>query len=186
MPIDPIDQVLIDQANRADASAFEKLYLRHRDWAYRLAYRFTSNHDDALDVLQETFTYFLQKFPGFELKASVTTFLYPVIKHSAVTLQQKRRHHSPTTENLPDLPDSLPMTSQSETRQELAMVLAALPAEQREIIIMKFVDGFTLQEIAQVLEIPEGTVKSRLYRALQTLKDDPRTRKYFSINDPDD
>ena len=66
------------------------------------------------------------------------------------------------------------------------MVLAALPAEQREIITMRFVDGFTLQEIAQVLEIPEGTVKSRLYRALQTLKDDPRTRKYFSINDPDD
>ena len=183
MPIDPIDQVLIDQANRADSAAFEKLYLRHRDWVYRLACRFTSDHDDALDVLQETFTYFLQKFPGFQLNAALTTFLYPVVKHSAVTIRQKRRRHTPTTENLPDIPDSFPTTCHDETRRELTMVLAALPAEQREIIILRFVDGFILQEIAQLLEIPEGTVKSRLYRALQTLKDDPRTRKYFSIND---
>ena len=61
------DRELIESINAGNPDAFEILYQRHRDWVYRLAWRFTGHHQDALDVLQETFTYLLQKFPGFEL-----------------------------------------------------------------------------------------------------------------------
>ncbi len=71
------DEQLIEAINGGDAGAFEVLYFRHRDWVMRLAMRFTGHHDDALDVLQETFSYLVRKFPGFRLTASITTFLYP-------------------------------------------------------------------------------------------------------------
>ena len=70
------DRELVDLANKGDSEAFEALYYRYRDWVYRLAWRFTGHQQDALDVLQDTFVYLLGKFPGFELTASMTTFLY--------------------------------------------------------------------------------------------------------------
>ena len=54
-----------------------------------------------------------------------------------------------------------------------------LPAAQREVLIMRFVDGLSLADIAAALSIPQGTVKSRLHHAIKTLRDDPRTRSYF-------
>ena len=85
------DQQLIESINRGDSEAFEILYYRYRDWVYNLACRFTGNGTDSLDVLQETFTYLLNKFPGFRLRASMTTFLYPVVKHLAVNINRKKR-----------------------------------------------------------------------------------------------
>src|ERR1051325_3093130 len=83
------DQELVAAINRGDWSAFEPLYFRHRDWAYRRACRFTGEHAAALDVVQEAFAYLLAQFPGFRLTAKMTTFLYPVVKNTA--LAGKRR-----------------------------------------------------------------------------------------------
>jgi RNA polymerase sigma-70 factor (ECF subfamily) len=73
-----------------------------------------------------------------------------------------------------------PRSEQSEHYQsELASVLIVLPDEQREVLLMRFVDDLSLQEIAAALDIPLGTVKSRLHNALQVLRNDRRTRDYF-------
>jgi RNA polymerase sigma-70 factor, ECF subfamily len=178
MPIDPQDLTLVASANQGDADAFEKLYFRHRDWVFQLAWRFTGNATDAQDVLQETFTYLLRKFPGFELTAAMTTFLYPVVKHLSLTARGKSRRFD-TKEDLPEpvALDSVPTPDTART--ELAEALSHLAEEQRELLLMRFVDSLTLDEIAQALELPTGTIKSRLYRALQALKDDPRMKKYF-------
>lgn len=170
------DRELIDAINAGDANAFEQLYLRYRDWVYRLAWRLTDNHADALDVLQETFTYLLKKFPGFELTASMTTFLYPAVKHLALNLRQRKSAGHARDEVLTEIP--APESSQS-SRSELAAALGALSPEQREVVLMRFVDGLPLGEISVALDIPLNTVKSRLYNALRTLRDDPRTRDYF-------
>ena len=172
------DQELIEQANQGDPDAFGILYHRYRDWVYRLAWRFTGNGQDALDVLQETFTYLLDKFPGFELTAAMTTFLYPVVKHLSLALRRKNRRFASDDEALGEL--VAPAVQETErSRCELAAVMAVLPEAQREILLMRFVDGMTLQEIADALNIPLGTVKSRLHHALQTLREDRRTRNYF-------
>jgi len=170
------DRDLIERINAGDTEAFEALYMRHRDWVYRLAWRFTGQHADALDVLQETFVYLLKKFPGFELTASMTTFLYPVVKHLALNLRQRQSPDTGSEELLHQVPD----TRTAETsRAELAAVLRALPAEQREVVLMRFLDGFSLEEISTALDIPLSTAKSRLYNALHKLRDDPRTRDYL-------
>jgi RNA polymerase sigma-70 factor (ECF subfamily) len=172
------DQELIELVNEGDPDAFEVLYRRYRDWVYHLAWRFTGNQQDALDVLQETFIYLLGKLPGFRLTASMTTFLYPVVKHLSLTLRSKNRRFTSDEEILRELPAPASKETQS-SRSELAAVLTVLPDEQREVLLMRFVDDMTLQEIATALNIPIGTVKSRLHHALQRLRHDRRTRDYF-------
>ena len=172
------DQELIRLINEGDKDAFEDLYQRYKDWVFRLAWRFTGNQQDTLDVLQEAFIYLLGKFPGFELTASMTTFLYPVVKNISLTVRSKSRRFTSSEEILGEI--TVPTSNEiNNSRSELATVLAVLPDEQREVLLMRFVDNMSLQEIATILNIPVGTVKSRLHHALQKLRDDPRTRNYF-------
>jgi len=172
------DQELIELANKGYSEAFEVLYYRYRDWIYRLAWRFTGNTEDALDVVQETFSYLLGKFPGFELTASMTTFLYPVVRHVSIAIRSKSRRFTSEEEVLDEL--AAPKSEESEHyRSELAAVLIVLPDEQREVLLMRFVDDMSLQEIAAALDIPVGTVKSRLHNTLRLLRSDRRTREYF-------
>lgn len=172
------DRDLIEAANRGDVSAFETLYRRYRDWVVRLSFRFTRNRDDALDVLQETFAYFLSKFPGFRLTAKLTTFLYPVVKNLSITVVRKKGRYVSDSELLCHVAPPEPEGTESH-RAELADVLVNLPETQREVLLMRFVDGMKLSEIARALNIPSGTVKSRLHNALGALRDDERTRGYF-------
>lgn len=178
-PSDPrSDDALIEAINEGDAAAFEALYHRYRDWVVRLAYRFTGNRDDALDVLQDAFAYLLAEFPGFRLTARMTTFLYPVVKHRSLAIRRKRRPFAPGDDALPE-PAAVDPPAPGSSRSELAVVMGVLPAAQREIILMRFVDGMPLAEIAAALDTPLGTVKSSLHRALATLREDRRTRHYF-------
>jgi RNA polymerase sigma-70 factor (ECF subfamily) len=172
------DQELIELINKGDSKAFETLYYRYRDWVYNLAWRFTCDRTDALDVLQETFIYLLGKFPGLYLKASMTTFLYPVVKHLAMNIGRKNRRTQLNEDSLNSI--AAPISKESaEYRSQLAAVLNVLPQEQREVLLMRFVDDMSLNEIAEALNISLGTVKSRLYRALEALRQDSRTKKYF-------
>jgi RNA polymerase sigma-70 factor (ECF subfamily) len=172
------DAELIKLVNRGDREAFESLYYRYRDWVYRLAWRFTGSRDQALDVLQETFVYLLRKFPGFELSCSMTTFLYPVVKHVSLAMRRKAGRTVSEDDALAEMP--APQTTNArDSRSELAAVLSALPEEQREVLLMRFVDDMAIDEIAEALNIPVSTAKSRLYRGLEALRHNPRTKSYF-------
>ena len=177
-PTQPLsDAELITAINRGSHAAFEELYRRHRDWTVTLAFRFTGDEALALDVMQETFLYLLRKFPGFELRAQMRTFLYPAVKNLSIAARRKAgRCQAGDSEN--EILSSLPAPETGIASDgELAAVLANLPAQQREVLVLRFVDGFSLEEIADALEIPLGTVKSRLHNALKTLRDDPRTKE---------
>jgi RNA polymerase sigma-70 factor (ECF subfamily) len=127
-------------------------------------------------VTQETFAYFLRKFPGFFLTASLMTFFYPAVKNLSLTARRKRERASGGDENLADVlaPPS------SSNPSGLAEALTTLTDIHREVILMRFVDGLSLDEIATALDVPLGTVKSRLHHALQQLREDPRMREYFA------
>src|SRR5210317_57755 len=120
------DQELIELVNEGDADAFETLYRRYRDWVYHLAWRFTGSRQDALDVLQETFTYLLGKFPGFSLTASMTTFLYPVVRHLSLTARSKNRRFTGDEEMLRGI-TAPALKETNSSRSELAAVLTVLP-----------------------------------------------------------
>src|SRR5438034_7161618 len=94
------DQELIAAINNGEAAAFEALYFRYRDWVVGLAYRFTRDEDAALDVLQETFLYFLKKFPGFRLTANLKTFLYPAVRNLSIGARRKAGRYQATEAEL--------------------------------------------------------------------------------------
>jgi RNA polymerase sigma-70 factor (ECF subfamily) len=172
------DQELIAAVNRGESDAFEDLYLRYRDWVVRLAFRFTHDEDLALDVLQEVFLYFLKKFPGFELRCELKTFLYPAVRNVALGMRRKAERYVADCQTLESAPSVAP-SHEGAAGDVLLAIVSALPEQQREVLMLRFVDGLALNEIATALGIPLGTVKSRLHNALETLERNPATKKYF-------
>jgi len=179
------DVELVAAIRRGDWSAFDALYFRHKEWTYRLAWRFAADENEALDVVQEVFVYLAGKLrePSFTLRASVTTLLYPAVKHTALALKRKRRRMNPQLQGSGEEPD-IPIPARPEAqdpitaRGEVALMLRGLSDAHREIVLMRFVDDMSLEEIADALAIPLGTAKSRLHHALASLREDPRFRKY--------
>ena len=173
------DQELIAAINDGDSDAFEALYYRYRDWVVSLAYRFTGDRELALDVLQETFLYFVRKFPGFRLTAHLKTFLYPAVRNLSIAARRKAERFQSVeneTGTIEAATTTVPVGNQNES---LVAALAVLSDEHREVLLLRFVDGLSLAEIAKALNIPLGTVKSRLHNALAFLRHDPRTKVYF-------
>ena len=172
------DLDLVAAINSGDVVAFEVLYLRYRDWVVGLARRFAGNDDLAMDVLQETFLYVLKKFPGFALTSNFKTFLYPAVKNMAIAARNKARRYQSTEAEMARV-ESTPDPVESDCPDDLRQILKRLSQEHREVLLLRFVDGLDLAEIAQVMDIPLGTVNSRLHNALATLRADPRTKKFF-------
>ncbi len=176
------DRRLVAAANAGSFDAFDELYGLYRRWAFGLALRFTGHTDDADDIVQEAFTYVIGKLPRLELAGRLSTLLYPVIKHAARAARDRRgRHQGEGDAMLESLAGAVTPTAEpgSREREELTQVLAALPEGQLEVLLMRALDELSLAEIATALDIPVGTVKSRLHLALATLREDARTRSYF-------
>jgi RNA polymerase sigma-70 factor (ECF subfamily) len=177
-PTSRTDLDLIAAINRGETEAFEELYFRYRDWVVRLAFRFTRDEDLALDVLQEVFVYFMKKFPGFELRCELKTFLYPAVRNVALGMRKKADRYVSDDEYLATRP-SESSSQEGAAGDVLLAVIRSLPEHQREVLMLRFVDGLALNEIAAALGILLGTVKSRLHNALEALEKNPATKKFF-------
>lgn len=172
------DLDLVAAINNGDQDAFAVLYERYKDWVVSLAYRFNANHEDSLDVLQETFAYLVRKFPGFELTAQMTTFLYPAVRNLSIAARKKRQKATSSDENLDLFPQAEP--ADTTARGDFTQMLSSLSDSHREILLMRFVDDMTQPEIASALELPLGTVKSRLFHAVQAVKKSPAITAFLS------
>lgn len=181
MADDPRTDAQLTEAIRdGDRRAFESLYLRHRDWAFRVARRYAPDDALAMDSVQEAFLYLHRKGRGLRLTARFTTFLYPVLRHEAQRAARRaRRDNASPPAAAPELGAGSPASLGDEADGILRRALDALPGAQREVLLMHAVDGMTHGEIAVALSIPLGTVKSRLHAALTTLRSDERLGEYF-------
>jgi RNA polymerase sigma-70 factor (ECF subfamily) len=173
------DLDLIGRIDRGDEAAFASLYRRHQRWVVGLASRWTGDRDLALDVLQETFLYFSQKFPGFRLTTRFRTFLYPVVYHLSITAARKRQRYQSTEQEQNQMQRIAAVDPRAGREDALRAALASLSPDHRETLWLRFVDGFELQEIADAMKAPLGTVKSRLHNAIGILRRDSRTRNFF-------
>lgn len=171
------DAELLRAAADGDARAFDALYRRHRDWVFGLALRTTGRREDALDLAQEAFVELLAALDAFEPGGSLRAWLRRVVLHRAIDAARGADRARRVEAALEDVLDRA--TADGGERADLARVLRGLPSEQREVVLLRFVDGFELGEIATALDVPLGTVKSRLHQALQTLRNDPRVARHF-------
>ena len=173
------DLELVAAINAGDESAFEVLYFRYRDWVTSLAYRFTGDESAALDVLQETFLYVLKKVPGLHLTATFKTFIYPAVRNLSIAARDKAHRYQATEAQIAHVENTAATETRPGAQDDLASVLAALSEEHREVLLLRFVYGLDLVEVAEAINIPLGTVKSRLHNALALLRNSPKTRKFF-------
>lgn len=180
------DSQLVELCNSGDrdsaSKAFATLYERHRDYVLRVAMRYVRDPELAAEALQDTFTWLLRRFPppgpGIVLTAQLRTFLYPIARNAAISALRKSSRFESVVADPDELPaPALPPANANADAIDLA--LAGLRGRQREVLQLRFVDGLTLAEIAAALDLPLGTVKSRLHNAIKQLKDTPAISDLF-------
>lgn len=135
-----------------------------------MACRITGESHLAEDVIQEVFCYLIGKFPGFELRCELRTFLYPAIRNLALTSLKKSHRLAGGKVGEDHLRVLEASTPNGSSAMDFTAMISALSVEHREVLFLRFVDGMTMNEIAKMLEIPPGTVKSRLHHALSLLR----------------
>jgi RNA polymerase sigma-70 factor (ECF subfamily) len=158
------DEALARRAAAGEREAFEELVRRHRARVYALALRICRNADDAEDVLQETFIAAYRALPRFDSRARVSTWLYRIATNKCYDVLARRR---PTTDAaaLPEPADPHDPFARCERQELLTRALDSLPEQFREAALLCDVCGLTPAEAGEVTGIPEGTMKSRSFRA---------------------
>jgi RNA polymerase sigma-70 factor (ECF subfamily) len=152
-----------------------QLYRQHRTRALAIARRIVGDADDAEDVVQDVFTRLARKPEGFNGRAAWTTWLHRVMVNSSINWLRARKRreklgHEPTE---PLSPEAQAVGAQMQ--RHFTEALERVNEQQRQVLWLREVRGFSYPEIAQVLRIPEGTVKSSLHRgrvkALEVLEE---------------
>jgi len=167
------DEELVQECRQGDARAWETLVRRHQDRMLNLAYQFTGNSEEARDLAQEIFVRLYCKLGHYDPARPFCTWFNSLarnlcIDHYRHRKQQPAIHAKPVEELTTLAADGAPPERRVEQRSEREFLMRAmneLGAISREAIVLKDLQGHTLEEIAGMLEVPIGTVKSRVFRA---------------------
>lgn len=146
--------------------AFGMLFNRHRDRLWAVALRTTGSPDDAADALQDAMVSAFRRAGSFRGDAAVTTWLHRIVVNSCLDMHRRRRT-KPTTAwvaSLHEQPGEGDDMANRELQIELERALSALPDDQRAAIVLVDVEGYSVEDAAEILQCPAGTVKSRCFR----------------------
>lgn len=164
--MDP-DELLVRRAQRGERFAFDKLVERHEQRLYTLAARVLGSRDDAADAVQDALVRAWLALPRFRGDARFSTWLYRITVNAAHDARAKRRE--PPAEEPPDPVDPRDRFAEQELSGELQRALNALDESYRVAVVLYDVLGCSYAEIAELTEVPEGTVKSRIFRGRSEL-----------------
>ena len=177
------DELLIRRAQSGDEGAFEQLLLAHQKSVYNLCLRMAGNPDDALDLSQEAFIRAWRALGQYQFDAAFSTWLFRLTSNICIDFlrKQKRQQHMSLTVTDDDepgeeftVPDPAPGPEEqavhNERRQAVARAMAALPEDYRAVMQLRAVEALSYEQIAEILDIKVGTVKSRLARARAQLR----------------
>jgi len=176
------DLRLIADCLQGDSAAFGELIRRYQDRLYNTVYRLVDNAEDALDVVQEAFLHAYQSLDSFKGDSLFFTWLYRIAVNTAISLKRKRRvvlsidgtrNGEPLTEPLDPSEVVRPGHNLEQQEQEIRVrrALAKLSPEHRAVLIMKDMEGQKYETMAEVLQVPIGTIRSRLHRARLELRE---------------
>ena len=173
------DSELIAASLTGDTAAFGRLVERHQDRLFNSLLRFTGSADDAQDIAQEAFVQAFTKLDRFRSDSAFFTWLYRIAMNRAISASRKRRERvsldgmnesgagaDPACHTPPEAP-----TIAAERVEMVHRALATLAEEHREVLVLREFDGLDYQEIAAIVAVPVGTVRSRLFRARSQLRE---------------
>jgi RNA polymerase sigma-70 factor (ECF subfamily) len=167
------EPALVDRARTGDRAAFEELVRRHADRLYAVVLRFVADDEEAQEVTQEAFLRAWRSIGRFEGRARFFTWLYRIgineAKRRAARRPPAGREVSLDDEPIPEAPDwsDAPQVrlEQGDLRRALERAIRALPPEYRAPLILRDIEGLSTREAAEVMELGEAALKSRLHRA---------------------
>lgn len=171
------DADCVRKLQRGETDAFETLIRRHQKTIFNLVYRMLGDYDEAAEISQEVFLSAYRAIGNFRGEANFSTWLYRIALNHATTRRKSlntRQQRNIPIENTEPASDPHPGPAESlekkEVRQRVQQALNRLEPEDAAVILLRDLQDVPYEEVARVLEIPIGTVKSRLHRARQALK----------------
>lgn len=173
------DNQLIDEALAGNSAAFGELVRKYQDRLYNTVVHVVGSIDDAQDVVQDAFVQAFVKLDGFQRASAFYTWLYRIAFNLAISRKRRQKPTTSLDRQRDDSGDELADDGAAPTdrleQQELAVqvqaALATLSEEHRTIVVLREIDGCDYEAIAEILELPVGTVRSRLHRARLQLRE---------------
>jgi RNA polymerase sigma-70 factor, ECF subfamily len=184
---DEADEALMLRYQRGEVRAFELLLTRHRKPIFNFILRYVGSREVAEDLLQETFLRVIKGAENYKQQAKFTTWLYTIARNLCVDQSRRRKHRRAQSLDAPlsrgeddsgtlldvvageDMPSDRQAVSK-QLHQTLHQAIAALSEEQREVFLMREFLDMPFKDIAEVVGVPENTVKSRMRYALEKLR----------------
>ena len=176
------DLALIKRVQQGDRSAFDVLVIKYQAKILKLIMRYVRNPADAMDVAQEAFIKAYRAAPSFRGDSAFYTWLYRITintaKNHLVAEARRPLQYDLNTDNaeqfenfakLRDIDTPEGLTLSEEIRQTVNQAIADLPEDLRTAIILREIEGMSYEEIAQTMECPVGTVRSRIFRARESI-----------------
>jgi len=176
---------ILARCKQGDRAAFDDLIRRYEKKVYNFAFRLSGNYDEANDIAAETFVRIFNSLANFRGDSSFITWLFRIVTN--VYLDERKRQRARPHQSLEEvialeesnvqrqIEDPLPtpeeMTEKRERSDLLQAAIEALPDYQRMMIVLYHTEGKSYEEIAEILDLPIGTVKSRLNRARLSLRE---------------
>lgn len=174
------DRAAVDRVIRGDLDAFDELVRRYEHRIVNFIRALASRSVDPEDVAQEVFLRAFRGLKTFRAQSSFKTWLYQIATNTAHTHRGRAlsRKEDPAGTMSDEGPDAPPLVRSGEDleaqvvlRDQLDRALATLPEEQRQVVVLRDVEGFEYREIAELVGVPIGTVESRLFRARARLRE---------------
>ena len=171
---------LIERAARGDGAAFSELMQAHEKRMYAVAFRLCGNHEDAQDCLQDAMIRVYKAISSFKGQSSFATWLYRITTNACLDeLRRRKTRQSTSLDGLLDTgwspTDDLDTPERhalmSEKRREIEWAIAQLPEDMRAAVVLRDIQGFSYDEIAHMLGANVGTVKSRISRGRERLRE---------------
>lgn len=170
---DGIDEALFERVRAGDTAAFDTLVERHMRRAFSVAYRLLGQREDAEDLVQEAFMVALEKIETFQSGRRFAPWFYRILVNRGLNSRKSR-----ALRRMDQIPDAVASTTisplrsaeQTELRERLKEVLAQLPPRQRAVVEFFELEGFTSTEIADILDLSDGTVRWHLHQARHALR----------------
>lgn len=190
--IEDAESSLLADIRRGDQRAFARLVSMHERNVYRICFRFFADENEASDAAQEVFLKVFKAIARFEGRSSLKTWIYRIAANTCITIAEKKKREKEGllqtmmhwwTSLKQDSPEDeiLEREIRQLNQQVVSEKVAKLPESYRMPVILKDIEGLPLEKISEILEIPVGTVKSRINRGRRLLQESLQAYMYGRI-----
>lgn len=169
------EKLPVREAKAGDAAAWEQLFRRYQMPLYVYVFELVRNEQASRDIVQETFIAAAQHIGSLRKDSGFGGWLFGIAHQKCLQLWRAQRRVEVPLEEVAELPAQASeepdeLLVRAEAEEQVLALLQRLPVEQRSALLLNCVEGFSLEEIAQITEVPVGTVKSRLHHARQAMR----------------